>query len=60
MRLDRQVYRWEGYRVPLLEEAQAMQDRVYERLTTDHSPEEFLPTPPTRAINTLTIIAVAR
>ncbi len=33
------------YRIPLLEEAQAAQDRVYERLT-DSSDKDYLPTPP--------------
>jgi hypothetical protein len=33
------------YRMPLLEEAQAVQDRVYERLA-DQTAEDFLPTPP--------------
>ncbi|KAK5170111.1 uncharacterized protein LTR77_004695 [Saxophila tyrrhenica] len=33
------------YRIPLLEEAQAVQDRVYERLT-DTDDKDFLPTPP--------------
>ena len=33
------------YRIPLLEEAQAVQDRVYERLAVNTG-EEFLPTPP--------------
>ncbi len=33
------------YRIPLLEEAQQMQDRVYEQLT-DGSGEDYLPTPP--------------
>lgn len=38
MQLDR-------YRVKLLEESQAVQDRVYERLADRHT-EEYLPTPP--------------
>jgi hypothetical protein len=33
------------YRIPLLEEAQAMQDRVYNHLNTQTT-EDFLPTPP--------------
>ena len=33
------------YRIPLLEEAQAMQDRAYERIAEQTS-QEFLPTPP--------------
>jgi hypothetical protein len=33
------------YRMPLLEEAQALHDRAYERIA-EQSPEDFLPTPP--------------
>lgn len=35
----------ERYRVKLLEEAQVLQDRVYERVANDQ-PEDYLPTPP--------------
>lgn len=34
------------YRIPLLEESQAMQDRMVERLAPDRGQEEYLPTPP--------------
>lgn len=33
------------YRIPLLEQSQAMQDRIYERLGSQQN-EQFLPTPP--------------
>ncbi|KAL1297289.1 hypothetical protein AAFC00_004844 [Neodothiora populina] len=36
------------YRLPLIEEARHISDRVYERLTTGQS-EEYLPTPPSEA-----------
>jgi len=34
------------YRIPLLEESQAVQDRMVERLAAESSQEEYLPTPP--------------
>ncbi|KAK6394161.1 hypothetical protein LTR65_002007 [Meristemomyces frigidus] len=34
------------YRIPLLEESQAVQDRMVERLAGDSSQESYLPTPP--------------
>ncbi|KAK5124674.1 hypothetical protein LTR85_001387 [Meristemomyces frigidus] len=34
------------YRIPLLEETQAVQDRMVERLAADRSQESYLPTPP--------------
>lgn len=39
------AFKLERYRVKLLEEAQAVQDRVYERLAGEQT-EEYLPTPP--------------
>lgn len=34
------------YRIPLLEQSQAMQDRMFERIGSGNQNEQFLPTPP--------------
>lgn len=39
------AFQLDRYRVKLLEEAQAVQDRVYERIANEEA-EEYLPTPP--------------
>lgn len=44
------AFKLERYRVKLLEEAQAAQDRVYERLAGEQS-EDYLPTPPPESLS---------
>ena len=46
------------YRIPLLEQSQAMQDRMYERLSNQN--EQFLPTPPPEPASSASSIKSSR